>query len=840
MTQWISRNSIIYQMVIPIFLILLVAGAASAWLTGFWVQKLVSEEIESDIGNSVRQVDFQLESLENNAANMAAAFSSLPEVLAAYKLDDEDKARHELYDYLRPVVEKFNSERGGDVFRIHFHKPSAKSFLRTWWRPGNNGAAMGGDDLGGFRATVKKVESSRKPVTGIEVGRGGLVIRALSPIMDGGRYLGSVEMFFSFNPVISRIKERENQDFSVFLLNEKAGLIAGSADRTRVGDFVEIGSTKNGHDYSAISGNDLRQGLGGLVWRKFRNKAVGVFPVKDFSGENIGVMAYELDTSLLDARSGEIRRNLLIGLMVITLLIAFVIWRLLKRIIVRPVQVVAGFAENIAADDSSAALPEYLAATEDLMDQGGVKNELRLMGASLNKMMQRLRENEKNNKAHLRSLQTILGEVGQVSGKLSLESDRINDSSQALSQGATQQAAALEQISASLSQISSQTRANAENASEADQLASNVRGDADQGAQQMSSMQQAMAEINQSSQEIAKIIKTIDEIAFQTNLLALNAAVEAARAGTHGKGFAVVAQEVRSLAGRSAKAAQETAELIDLNVHRVENGVEILGMTARSLNGIVDGASKMSGLIGEIAAADREQALGIAQISKALGEVETVTQQNTAFAEQNSLAAGNLAGQSERLRQTMITARGAAILDTAESAPLPVQKQTRRLPGAPRRGEGNWGRPDKPALLENRPSKTLFIEWSDSLSVGVRELDDQHKELVRLVNVLYEALKAGRGREALKDILGGLVRYTKVHFATEERFFNRLGYPEKDEHIQQHRKLVDQVLEFKKKVDSGQDMISVNLLDFLKDWLINHIQVSDKKYGPFLSRRGLS
>ncbi len=249
------------------------------------------------------------------------------------------------------------------------------------------------------------------------------------------------------------------------------------------------------------------------------------------------------------------------------------------------------------------------------------------------------------------NLNDLLGQI-QVSGEqIASGAGQVSDSSQSLSQGATESASSLEEISSSMNEMASQTSRNAENANLANGLAATARDAAETGNARMQEMVKAMGEINDSGQNISKIIKTIDEIAFQTNLLALNAAVEAARAGQHGKGFAVVAEEVRNLAARSAKAASETAELIEGSVEKTEKGTQIAGQTAAALAEIVSGVGQVTDLVAEIAAASNEQAQGIAQVNQGLSQIDQVTQQNTANAEEGAAAAEELSGQSEQLRQ---------------------------------------------------------------------------------------------------------------------------------------------------------------------------------------------
>jgi methyl-accepting chemotaxis protein len=253
----------------------------------------------------------------------------------------------------------------------------------------------------------------------------------------------------------------------------------------------------------------------------------------------------------------------------------------------------------------------------------------------------------------LDSLAEVLGEISRASEQVSAGAGEVSKSSQVLSQGASEQASTVEEITASVAQIASQTKKNAQNANQANELALTAKEKAIQGNNHMKEMLQAMEEINVSSANISKIIKVIDEIAFQTNILALNAAVEAARAGQYGKGFAVVAEEVRNLAARSANAAKETTDMIEGSIKKVESGTLIANRTAEALGHIVEGVAKTTELVGEIAIASNEQATGIAQINQGIMQVSQVTQSNTATAEESAAASEELSGLSEQLHENV-------------------------------------------------------------------------------------------------------------------------------------------------------------------------------------------
>jgi len=246
-----------------------------------------------------------------------------------------------------------------------------------------------------------------------------------------------------------------------------------------------------------------------------------------------------------------------------------------------------------------------------------------------------------------RALRGVVQELSDGAGDVTAAASQVATSSQSLSHGATEQAASLEQTSASMVEMASMTRRNAEHSDSAATLMNEVDSRVQGFNQALGDMVASMASIEGSSQQVAKIIKTIDEIAFQTNILALNAAVEAARAGAAGMGFAVVADEVRNLAQRCAQAARDTSELIEQSIAKAGRGSAKVQQVATAISGITDSVSKVKDLVAEVSVASRHQAQGIDQVSQAMSQMERGTQNTAATAEETAAASEALSAQAE-------------------------------------------------------------------------------------------------------------------------------------------------------------------------------------------------
>ena len=625
--------------------------------------------------------------------------------------------------------------------------------------------------------------------------------------------------------------------WSVLVSNN--GTLAAHPNRERIGkNFLDFGdralreatlaAIRAGESYHEIENDPQRNAL---IYKQFVPIYVGK------AEKAWSFMVNMRENSVLSEANKLAMGSLGLGLLVALASVAVAV--LVARSIARPVSQGVELLSRVALEGNLSVRPaaNYLARGDDIGDLARAVQSLIDSQQTQAQLMGKMSGGDLTVEVSVRSehddlgrslremvgqLNQTLHEVNSAAVMVSNGSAQIADASQSLSQGATESAASLEEISSSMTQIGSQSKHNAENAAQANTIATESRDAAQTGSQRMQEMTGAMADISSSSQQIGKIIKAIDDIAFQTNLLALNAAVEAARAGRHGKGFAVVAEEVRNLAARSAKAAKETAELIESSKAKVENGTQIAGQTSEVFARIVESIKKVADLVGEISHASSEQSQGVEQIRLVLGQIQSVTEMNTANAEETASASQDLSAQARRLQQTLSSFH----LHGAEGDGQEYE-QRHISPASPARLQLGASPAATPA------GGPVLVRWSPQYSVGVHEMDAQHQVLIDIINKLYAALRQGKAHAVQADLLQELLDYTKSHFSKEESLLRLHRYEGLAQQERLHRGFEKKIAEFGQRLESG-GAIGVEAMNFLKDWLINHIQKIDRQYEPVL------
>jgi methyl-accepting chemotaxis protein len=382
-------------------------------------------------------------------------------------------------------------------------------------------------------------------------------------------------------------------------------------------------------------------------------------------------------------------------------------------------------------------------------------------------------------------LKKIVTEINEGADSIVSGSEQISGAAQVLARGASEQADATEKISTSVEEMTG-------NIDQSNINTKNTVKYFKEAESRMHAMNKASEESLKAIQTITDKINIINDIAFQTNILALNAAVEAARAGEHGRGFAVVAAEVRKLAERSKIAADEIMGLSRITLDTTETTRSYTVELAKSIE-------QTAKLVDEINSSISELSAGAGQINNAVHQMNNITQNNAASSEELATSAEEFASQAEQLKET-----------------ISFFKEKKQ-------GSKN----------------DVLIQWGPKFYIGLKEIDDQHKVLVDLINEVYANYGKSGNKKKTSKVLEELVDYTVYHFGNEETYFNKFGYKDTPNHISQHNMFVDKIKKIAHDFDSGDASISIDLVDFLKDWLINHILKTDTKYVPFMKEHGM-
>ncbi|HAS89992.1 MAG TPA: chemotaxis protein [Desulfovibrio sp.] len=546
-----------------------------------------------------------------------------------------------------------------------------------------------------------------------------------------------------------------------------------------------------------------------------------------------------------DFTFGSASSTVMITGIVVSLLLTFSISYSISRNVIEPIDNLKKFAADIQKgrpnNECSGSymyeLDELKIAICSMVDSLAESNkraeelseDARVKTVEIESALQTSRIKEEQTQKLIESMRKAADKAGNSSERIFSDISDLSDRIEKVGEGVevqrdrmTETATAMEEMNSTVAEVARNASLAAGNADQSKENASTgARGVNDavdaikKVENEVLSLKQTMSQLGERAENIDRVINVINDIADQTNLLALNAAIEAARAGEAGRGFAVVADEVRKLAEKTMEATKEVGDAITdiqdhakTNVDSVEraaadivSGTEIAVESGSYMQQIVTIIESTSEQVDSIATASEEQSATSEEINRAVSDVTQVAQET------------------------------AAEMDEARQILIEVSSLVEELDGLIHGMAGG--------NLEAVAGDEL-VTWSDSaFSVGIKAIDVQHKKLVGMINGLHKAMRDRASGTVMKRLVEELKNYTVDHFSTEEKLFDRYGYPQTPEHKVLHEKFVNQVLEFEAELLDGKAKVTMDVMHFLKDWLIQHIQGEDRKYTSFLNRHGV-
>ena len=579
-------------------------------------ENYAEKEIDAKISNEVNNIQTIIKRVKRKAMWTSATCSELAIVEKAYKtyyqtgnIQTSSKIIESEIAAITKAISNFTKQKPN----ISFHLPPAKVFFRSW-------SPKRGDDISGFRKTVLKISETQKPMGGIEVGRNGLVIRALAPIFDDNKkYLGSVETVTPLTEVLKNAKMTDRERFAFFMHSDllsiatkfKESIEKNGAKLIKVGDFVLANKLTDGFEINNLSEEKLNQALSKIVYFSVDTLKYAIFPIYSFNkkAESIGVIQYDI-SNMKSTIKTTTSVNLLIGIVLIILIVILII--VLTNIYIRkPLDRAVGAIRKISNNEINFQIEEY---RED----------------EIGELFNSVNEINKNFKKILSTIKDTADGVLSAGNELST-------ASQLLSERASEQSSTTEEIAASMEQMLAIISSNTEKAEYTGKISA-------KSAKETENSNTVLQETINSVSKISDKITIISEIAGKTDILSINAAIEASRAGDSGKGFAVVATEIRKLADKTKKVSEE----ID-NLSR--RGQDISKLAGEKLTNLIPEIIESAKLVKNIVVASREQQDGVVAINSSIQQLTQISNENSASAEEMSSSAEELSSQAQQLKE---------------------------------------------------------------------------------------------------------------------------------------------------------------------------------------------
>lgn len=624
------RKSLSLKLLIPIsfLLVFIIVGILIVGYISSHNRLLTDIRKENKL--RITQINSYVHDNSKQVQQLASTYAARQDIFDAYKIayegniDDpyspeSQEARTFLRNDLKGELKNYESVFG-EKLRLHFHLPPARSLVRLWrdkQEKVNGKWEDFSDDISSFRQTVSAVNLGKKKKTqGLEVGRGGFAIRGVLPVINGKKLYGSVEVLGSFDGIFKDVQYEENESLTVFMDKKFLNIATKLQDAKKypqyLDKFVFVASSQkdffiNNWEKMSLRAKDFTDGIENIL---VKNLYISTFPMKDYSGKEIGYGIFVRDITKAQQSIWSTVTKMFIGTFVVVALFMVLLYYFLRRMVFSPLIEVGGIMGAFSRGELDIAHRKNM-----------VQDEIGILFTQVQTTADKLKE--------------ILTGARTVSDAVFAASKEMNAEAQLVAQGASEQAAFAEEVTASIEEVTAAAKLNSENAKRAEQVAHEVSR----------KMQTGGEDVRINAEEIELIgekVTAISDISVQSNILSLNAAVEAARAGDHGKGFAVVATEVQKLAEHSHKAAEEIIAL-------AENSAEKSRITGKKVESIAPEMEKTAKLIQEISTASFEQSESTQQMNSAVQQLNDITQQNASASEELSAAVTELQSNAKNL-----------------------------------------------------------------------------------------------------------------------------------------------------------------------------------------------
>ncbi len=547
------------------------------------------------------------------------------------------------------------------------------------------------------------------------------------------------------------------------------------------------------------------------------------------SGDSMDATAHILETSSQAVQSGTTRRVMTVGaLSCLGLLAAVAI--MLRIMVLRPIFAITQGLRDTAQGEGD--LTKRLNSPR--------VDEIGMLAKWFDTFVAKLNNIIVDIGANAETVASSSYEVLSVSEQMQTESEDLKAKANTVAAASEEMTVSMNSVAAASEEASTNIGFVAEAAAEMKRAFDEVVGECERAMQTTHSATDRVhgatakvGELGEAAREINKVSEVITEIADQTNLLALNATIEAARAGEAGKGFAVVAGEIKALAQQTQQATQQIKAMIDGirqstgdTVSEVGKVAEVIENVDSIMTAISDSMQQQSGRAAEVAQSMEQASQGIAEVNENVAQSSQVAEQIAGDISDVNSVAGEMSSRGGHMR---VSSEGLSELAGQLKSMISVFKVSIE------EGHDQGG--------ENRQSREMTVPdlfvWTPRLATGIEKIDQQHQQLIRLINELHRAMKLRKGAREAGRILDELVEYTNYHFGFEEELFKRYNYPNRTEHEKAHRDLVAKVTEFKNQFQEGTAGLSMDLMQFLTSWLKGHIMKTDMAYTSLLADKDI-